>query len=114
MRKRGLVPVLEAHGTGTALGDPIEVSIPARVVSPSAPSPLQVGAAARALCKPAGANTALSSAASTVQCTSLKSNMGHLEPSAAAAGLAALVLVGLGLMSVATNAQLRRSVVSDE
>ena len=36
--------------------------------------------------------------------------MGHLEPSAAAAGLASLVLVPLGMRVVALNAQLRLSV----
>lgn len=39
-----------------------------------------------------------------VQCTSLKSNMGHLESSAAAVGLVSLVLVPLGTCTVATNA----------
>ena len=49
-----------------------------------------------------------------MQCASLKSNMGHLEPSAAAAGLAALLLLPLGSSCVATNAQLRRSIVAGE
>ena len=43
-----------------------------------------------------------------VQCTSLKSNMGHLEASAAAAGLASLALVPLGASFVSANSQLRR------
>ena len=60
---------LEAHGTGTALGDPIEV-----------------GAAAGVLCAELGLE---------VQCTSAKANVGHLEASAAAAGLLGLVAVQL-------------------
>ena len=55
---------------------------------------LQVGAAAQALLT------------SVVLCTSLKANMGHLEVSAAAAGLSSLVLVPLLLMVVPTNPQL--------
>lgn len=43
-----------------------------------------------------------------VQCTSLKSNMGHLEACAAAAGLASLLLAPLGVTVAAANAQLRR------
>jgi 3-oxoacyl-(acyl-carrier-protein) synthase len=82
--RSGHGPSLEAHGTGTALGDPIEV-----------------GAATRALRKPTGnGNTA-------IQCTSLKSNVGHLEPAAAAAGLASLVVGPLMASVVAANAQLR-------
>jgi len=77
-------PSLEAHGTGTALGDPIEV-----------------GAATRALCKGRERGSA------AIQCTSLKSNMGHLEPAAAAAGLASLVVGPLMASVVAVNAQLR-------
>ena len=66
----------------------------------------QVGAATRALRSSANSGLAPSSAA--VQCASLKSNMGHLEPSAAAAGLASLVLVPLAAMVVVANTQLRR------
>jgi 3-oxoacyl-(acyl-carrier-protein) synthase len=73
-------PSLEAHGTGTALGDPIEV-----------------GAAVRALC------TELM----PVQCTSLKSNLGHLEAAAAAAGLSSLIVGPLLVGVVPINAQLR-------
>jgi len=60
-----------------------------------------VGAATRALCKPTDHGT------DTIQCTSLKSNVGHLEPAAAAAGLASLVVGPLNASVVATNAQLR-------
>ena len=42
-----------------------------------------------------------------IQCTSLKSNVGHLEPAAAAAGLASLVVGPLMASVVAVNAQLR-------
>jgi len=52
---------------------------------------------------------ALCMSSQSVQCASLKSNMGHLEPSAAAAGLAALVLVPLSTCLIAMNAQLRLS-----
>ena len=44
-----------------------------------------------------------------VRCASLKSNMGHLEAAAAAAGLAALVTGPLLAAVVAVNAQLRGS-----
>ena len=46
-----------------------------------------------------------------VECASLKSNMGHLEPSAAAAGLASLLAVPLYTFIIAINAQLNRSVI---
>ena len=62
---------------------------------------VQVGAAVGALCVKS----------KLVQCASLKSNMGHLEPSAAAAGLASLVLVPLSVYMIAANAQLNRSVM---
>ena len=42
-----------------------------------------------------------------VQCASLKSNVGHLEAAAAAAGLASLVVAPLSAAVVAVNAQLR-------
>ena len=58
-----------------------------------------MGAATRALCK--------SKEHGTIQCTSLKSNVGHLEPAAAAAGLASLVMGPLMASVVAVNAQLR-------
>ena len=41
-------------------------------------------------------------------CTSLKSNLGHLEAAAAAAGLSSLVAGPLLASGVAVNAQLRR------
>ena len=76
---------LEAHGTGTALGDPIEVFFMVNQTR-GIKYFFQVGAAIGALCIDR-----------LVQCASLKSNMGHLEPSAAAAGLATLVLVPLSM-----------------
>ena len=57
----------------------------------------QVGAASRAL------------SGEPLLCASLKSNMGHLEAAAAAAGLAALVTGPLLTAIVAVNAQLRGS-----
>ena len=48
-----------------------------------------------------------------VQCTSLKSNMGHLEPSAAAVGLASLMVVPLDMATVVANAQLHRKFIAD-
>jgi len=60
---------LEAHGTGTALGDPIEVS-----------------AAVDELCVRSG---------QTLHCAALKSNSGHLEAAAAVAGLTSLTLLVL-------------------
>lgn len=48
-----------------------------------------------------------------VQCTSLKSNMGHLEACAAAAGLISLVATPLMAGTVSANAQVRRSVVRE-
>ena len=108
------VPSLEAHGTGTALGDPIEVRVAARprpagqrrverfllafALDPSR----QVGAADRALsdaCRDSAAGRQ-----PKAHCTSLKSNMGHLEAAAAAAGLSSLVLTPLGAAEVAINA----------
>ena len=55
----------------------------------------------RALCKPTERGTA------AIQCTSLKSNVGHLEAAAAAAGLASLVVGPLMASVIAVNAQLR-------
>ena len=47
-----------------------------------------------------------------VRCASLKSNLGHLEAAAAAAGLASLVAGPLLADAVAVNAQLRRSTLA--
>ena len=61
----------------------------------------QVGAASRAL------------SGEPLLCASLKSNMGHLEAAAAAAGLSSLVAGPLLAGVVAVNAQLRRLVWRD-
>lgn len=77
---------LEAHGTGTALGDPIEV-----------------GAASAVLC---------SSAESPARCTSFKANVGHLESAAAGAGFVALAAAtlagGVVSLGMSPNARLKR------
>ena len=91
---------MEAHGTGTALGDPIEVIIKiqmAHVITLG----FKVGAAVGAL----------SVNSKFVQCACLKSNMGHLEASAAAAGLASLIFVPLREFTIAVNVQLNRLVI---
>ena len=56
-----------------------------------------MGAAVRALCNES----------TPVQCTSLKSNLGHLEAAAAAAGLSSLIVGPLLAGAIAINAQLR-------
>ena len=71
---------LEAHGTGTALGDPIEV-----------------GAAISGLCAPK----------TEVLCSALKAYMGHLEAVAGGAGVTVLVSLPLSLGTIASNVQLR-------
>ena len=53
---------------------------------------------------------ALCTKARLVQCASLKSNMGHLEASAAVAGLSSLALVPLGESMIAVNSHLNRLV----
>ena len=58
-----------------------------------------MGAAVRALCNESNGRL--------VQCTSLKSNLGHLEAAAAAAGLSSLIVGPLLARVVAVNAQLR-------
>jgi acyl transferase domain-containing protein len=77
------VAMSEAHGTGTALGDPIEVGALAGAVLSGRP----------ASCSPVGVGGA-------------KANIGHAEP---AAGLTGLVQLAVGLMrcSASPNAQLR-------
>lgn len=74
---------LEAHGTGTALGDPIEV-----------------GAAVGALC--AGRACDRERVASVI-CGSLKANLGHLEAAAAAAGLKAITALRVSRGCVGPN-----------
>ena len=75
--------VTEAHGTGTALGDPVEAgSLAGAVLSGQS-----------ALCPPVGVG-------------SLKANIGHTEPTAGLAGLLKLV-TGLARCGVPPNAQLR-------
>ena len=72
--------VLEAHGTGTALGDPIEAGSMAAVLLSGRASPLAAG--------------------------SLKANAGHTEPGAGLAG-ALRLLMQLRAACVSPNAQLR-------
>ena len=72
-----------------------------------------MGAALRALsCEPlSGLDEDHVSARHTkAQCASLKSNVGHLEAAAAAAGLSSLILAPVLAGVVAVNAQLRGSV----
>ena len=70
----------EAHGTGTALGDPIEAGSLAEVLLGARDTPLVVGG--------------------------VKANIGHVEPAAGMTGLLALAL-GLQRGAVAATAQLR-------
>ena len=91
----GMLPTalarIEAHGTGTALGDPIEArSLAAAVLAPSV-------AAARG-----GGG-----AAGVPAVGSLKANVGHGEPAAGASGLLSLSL-SLRACEAPPNAQLRR------
>jgi hypothetical protein len=77
----GALTLNEAHGTGTALGDPIEAgSLAAAVLAPRGEAPLAVGG--------------------------VKANIGHAEPAAGLTGLLKLTL-GLQGSEAASNAQLR-------
>ena len=67
-----------------------------------------MGAASKALCGLARNEKR----GAVVRCASLKSNLGHLEAAAAAAGLASLVAGPLLANAVAVNAQLRRSTLA--
>ena len=71
---------LEAHGTGTALGDPIEVG---------------------------AAIAVLSGSSSMVNGCTIKSNMGHLEAAAAVAGFTSLVYLPLNSLLNNTCCSLR-------
>lgn len=80
---------LEAHGTGTALGDPIEIGA---VV-------FALGISHKSSC---------GHEAGDVTCTSLKANMGHLEAAAAAVSLQATFAMPLCVGCMYSNALLRR------
>ena len=67
----GTVTYLEAHGTGTALGDPIELAGLAAAFNETSQKPLAAGACALA---------------------SVKTNIGHLESAAGIAGLTKVLL----------------------
>jgi polyketide synthase PksL len=67
----GTVTYLEAHGTGTALGDPIELAGLAAAFNETSQKPLTAGACALA---------------------SVKTNIGHLESAAGIAGLTKVLL----------------------
>ena len=64
---------LEAHGTGTALGDPIEVGAAIRALGSSQHAPL-------------------------VRCTAIRSNFGHLEAAASAVWFTSVLLLPLTYM----------------
>ena len=76
------VGCLEAHGTGTALGDPIEVRAAVGVLVLSREVELAVGG--------------------------IKANVGHAEPAAGMSGVVQLVTMTLARREAGANAQLRR------
>ena len=86
-----VVAVLEAHGTGTSLGDPIEAGAIAAVFLARRGDADGVG---------------FGSADATLGVGSLKANAGHTEPGAGLAGILKL-LVQMRDRSLAPNAQLR-------
>ena len=98
--RAGSGPSLEAHGTGTALGDPDRGAC--FLLFFLCMILFVVGGR-----RDAGVVQADGSRNAAIQCTSLKSSVGHLEPAAAAAGLASLVVGPLMASAVAVNAQLR-------
>lgn len=77
----GLSTTLEAHGTGTTLGDPIEI-----------------GAALKALG---------SKSLPGMCCSSLKANMGHLESAASGGGILSVISSSLHHSQIGPNSQLR-------
>ena len=77
-KSAGLTTPLEAHGTGTSLGDPIEV----------------------------GATISALSDAS-IRSSSLKANMGHLESAASGGGILSLYATSLEMSFTAASCQLR-------
>ena len=83
--KAGDARYQEAHGTGTGLGDPIEVGSTVEVM-------------ARGVLDARGAGLA---------CGSLKANLGHLEAMAAGGGLVVVTAVVLGRLVAPPSAQLR-------
>jgi acyl transferase domain-containing protein len=77
----GELSTLEAHGTGTGLGDPIEINAFASAVFDAEPE-------------------------SAISITSIKANVGHAEPAAGIGGLVKLLLA-VSAKQATPNAQLR-------